>query len=160
MNPTRNDLNSKTRAAVTALLNDALATLIDLQLQAKQAHWNVKGPNFIALHELFDSVVVLVQQLVDITAERVVALGGTAQGSLSAILDCTRLTPYPSNIVSGQEHVSALSDALAAAGKLMRQGIDQAVVLTDAVTADLFTEVARELDKQLWFVESHLQGDS
>ncbi len=82
MNPTRNDLNSKTRAAVTALLNDALATLIDLQLQAKQAHWNVKGPNFIALHELFDSVVVLVQQLVDITAERVVALGGTAQGSL------------------------------------------------------------------------------
>lgn len=160
MNPTRNDLNSKTRAAVTALLNDALATLIDLQLQAKQAHWNVKGPNFIALHELFDSVNSLVQQFVDMTAERVVALGGTAQGSLSAILDSTSLKPYPSNIVSGQQHVSALSDALAAVAKLMRQGIEQAVVLTDAVTADLFTEVARELDKQLWFVESHLQGDS
>ena len=160
MNPTRNDLNSKTRAAVTALLNDALATLIDLQLQAKQAHWNVKGPNFIALHELFDSVNSLVQQFVDMTAERVVALGGTAQGSLSAILDSTSLKPYPSNIVSGQQHVSALSDALATVAKLMRQGIEQAVVLMDAVTADLFTEVARELDKQLWFVESHLQGDS
>lgn len=158
MHPTKNDLSPNKRADIAKLLNDALVNLIDLQLQAKQAHWNVKGPIFIALHELFDSVADVARGFVDITAERIVALGGQADGTIVAIRDRTSLPPYPLDIVNGRDHVEALSTAIATVGKSARQGIDKATEFGDADTADLFTEVSRELDKQLWFVESHLQG--
>ncbi|HZZ71887.1 MAG TPA: DNA starvation/stationary phase protection protein Dps [Pirellulales bacterium] len=159
MNPTKNDLSEKTRAAVGELLNGRLADLIDLQLQTKQAHWNVKGPSFIALHELFDKVSEDVEDLVDDVAERVVALGGTAEGTLAAVAKHTQLPPYPLQLTAGRDHVEALSNALATVGKAIRAAIDRANELGDADTADLFTGASRELDKNLWFVEAHLQGE-
>lgn len=159
MHPTKNDLPADKRSQVVQLLNDRLADLIDLQLQTKQAHWNVKGPHFIALHELFDSVSGLVLGFIDEVAERAVALGGTAEGGLPAVGKRTKLSPYPVSAVNGREHVEALSTALAAAGKLARAAIDQSDQLGDADTADLFTGISRELDKQLWFVEAHLQAE-
>jgi starvation-inducible DNA-binding protein len=159
MNPTKNDLPAEKRAALSQLLNDRLADLIDLQLQAKQAHWNVKGPNFIALHELFDSVNEAIAEFVDTTAERIVALGGIAEGTLSAVSGRTKLAPYSLKITAGRDHVEALSSALSTVGKAVRAAIDQADELGDADTADLFTGVSRELDKKLWFVEAHLQGE-
>jgi starvation-inducible DNA-binding protein len=159
MNPTKNDLPADQRAAAVELLNELLADLIDLQLQAKQAHWNVKGPNFIALHELFDSVAEEVEEFVDSVAERSVALGGRAAGTIHAVAKASRLAAYPLEIVSGRDHVDALSTALATVGGAARNSIDRANEIGDADTADLFTEVSRGLDKKLWFVESHLQGD-
>jgi starvation-inducible DNA-binding protein len=157
MNPTKNDLSAKKRAAVAELLNERLADLLDLQLQAKQAHWNVKGPQFIALHELFDSVAEELEDYVDDTAERIVALGGRAEGTVQALAKRSKLTAYPLDITDGRDHVEALSTALATAGKAVRAAIDQANEFGDADTADLFTGVSRGLDKKLWFVEAHLQ---
>ena len=124
MNPTKNDLNSKTRVAVTALLNHSLAALIDLQLQAKQAHWNVKGPNFISLHELFDSVAADAGAFADSVAERIVALGGQAAGTIHAVGRHTALPAYALEIVAGQDHVGALSTSMAVVGKAVRGAID------------------------------------
>jgi len=159
MHPTKNDLPVSVRTEVVALLNARLADLIDLQLQTKQAHWNVKGPNFIALHELFDSVAAEVTDFVDTVAERIMALGGTADGTLASVAKRTTLAAYSTTITSGRDHVDALSTAMAAAGKAIRAAIDTATNAGDADTADLFTGISRELDKKLWFVESHLQGD-
>lgn len=159
MHKTKIDIPESKRTQIVQLLGDRLADVIDLQLQSKQAHWNVKGPNFIALHELFDSVAGEISDFADTIAERIVTLGGTADGTLAGIAKRTSLPAYPVEIVAGRDHVEALSTALATFGKLVRQAIDKATELGDADTADLFTGVSRETDKKLWFVEAHLQSD-
>jgi starvation-inducible DNA-binding protein len=153
---TQNDLSNKTRTAVVELLNARLADAIDLGAQCKQAHWNVKGPNFIALHELFDKVAESVEDHIDELAERITALGGTAYGTIASAAKNTSLKPYPENIYDGEAHLKALSGALAEFGKKVRKGIDKSGSLGDADTADLFTGISREVDKYLWFLEAHL----
>lgn len=156
---TKNDLAEATRAQVIELLNARLADCIDLQTQVKHAHWNVKGPNFISLHELFDKVNEEVEEYVDEIAERAVQLGGVAQGTARTVARQSTLTEYPASAVDGRSHVEALSSALAAFGKTARKAIDQSDELGDADTADIFTEVSRGIDKWLWFVEAHLQAE-
>ena len=155
---TRNDLPANTRTKVIELLNARLADAIDLGAQTKHAHWNVKGPNFIALHELFDKVAESVEEHVDTLAERVTALGGTARGTLTTVARSTSLRPYPEDISEGLAHVDALSAALADFGAKVRTGIDAAARLGDADTADLFTGISRDSDKYLWFLEAHLHA--
>lgn len=157
MSKTKNDLPVKARVKLAVLLNQRLADAIDLQLQAKQAHWNVKGPQFIALHELFDQVAESAEEAIDLIAERAVQLGGTAEGTIEVVTKRSSLRTYPVHITSGADHVEALSDALAAFGKVIRRAIQQSADLGDADTSDLFTGISREADKQLWFVEAHLQ---
>jgi starvation-inducible DNA-binding protein len=159
MYPTRNDLAESIRAAMVQLLNRRLADAIDLQLQSKQAHWNVRGPHFYSLHKLFDEVVEQAAEFGDEIAERVAALGGVAEGTLGAVAPRTSLPAYSLSIRDGRDHVEALSNALAAFGKQVRAGIDEADAAGDADTADLFTQVSRETDKLLWFVEAHLQAE-
>jgi starvation-inducible DNA-binding protein len=156
---TKNDLAEAGRTKVITLLNARLADAIDLQTQMKQAHWNVKGPNFIALHELFDKITEDVEDYVDLIAERAVQLGGVALGTARSIVTRSALREYPLDIVGGRDHVEAVSTALAAFGKSARQAIDASNELRDADTADLFTEVSRGVDKWLWFVEAHLHAD-
>jgi starvation-inducible DNA-binding protein len=157
---TRNDLAASTRATVVGLLNARLADTIDLMLQAKQAHWNVKGPDFIQLHELFDGVYTAAAAAMDELAERAVQLGGQAQGTVQTVAGATSVRPYPAGLAAGVDHVAAIADSLAAVGKATRAAIDDSDEAGDADTADLFTEISRELDKQLWFVEAHLQARS
>ncbi len=157
---TKNDLPEQVRSDVIEILSDRLADAIDLQLQGKQAHWNVKGPGFIALHELFDKVVEQVEACVDLLAERIVQLGGIAQGTARVVADRTELDEYPSTIAAGTDHVRALATALSAFGARVRRAIDRAQELGDADTADIFTEVSRGTDKLLWFVEAHGQANS
>jgi starvation-inducible DNA-binding protein len=159
MHSTRIDLAAKTRAKMIALLNARLADALDLQLQAKQAHWNVKGPSFIALHELFDKVASDVAGHADEMAERITALGGIAEGTLQAIAGRSRLDPYPLEIADGRAHLDALAAALARFGKAARKAIGEAAKAGDADTSDLFTGISREADKNLWLVEAHLQAD-
>jgi starvation-inducible DNA-binding protein len=156
--PTKNDLPEATRVEVISLLNEKLAACIDLQLQCKQAHWNVKGPTFIALHELFDKVDEDVESYSDLLAERVVQLGGIAEGTVGIVASRSTLADYPLAIRTGAEHVSALSDALAQFGRMARVGIEEMNELEDAGSADILTEVSRGVDKWLWFVEAHQQG--
>ena len=141
---------------MVAILNARLADSIDLMHQAKQAHWNVKGSGFIALHKLFDEVVDTAEESMDLLAEPVVQLGGTAEGTIQVAVKRTGLQEYPLHIVNEREHVEALSSALAAYGKSARRAIDQTDELGDKDTADIFTEISRGVDKYLWFVEAHL----
>jgi starvation-inducible DNA-binding protein len=159
MHSTRIDLSAKTRTRVSALLNARLADAIDLQLQAKQAHWNVKGPSFIALHELFDTLADELDGHVDEMAERITALGGIAEGTLQAVASRTRLDAYPLEIADGRAHLDALAAAYTRAAKAVRKAIDEAAKAGDADTSDLFTGVSRGLDKGLWLLEAHLQAD-
>jgi starvation-inducible DNA-binding protein len=158
LHETKNDLPEKSRARLVELLNSRLADALDLQMQAKQAHWNVKGPQFIALHELFDKVAETAEEAIDEIAERAVILGGTALGTVQVVSRETGLKPYPTDIVKGSDHVEALSSALAAFGKNVRSAIAISAELGDADTSDLFTGVSRDVDKQLWFVEAHQQS--
>src|SRR5437867_3821796 len=155
---TLNDLPESARAQVIDLLNERLADAIDLQTQMKQAHWNMKGPQFIALHKLFDEINEAVEEYVDLLAERVVQLGGVAEGTVGVVAERSTLVDYPLGLSSGAEHVAALSDALAAFGRTARVGIEEMNELEDAGSADILTEISRGVDKWLWFVEAHQQG--
>lgn len=157
MPATRNDLPDNTRKAMTDLLNARLADTLDLKLAVKQAHWNVKGPDFIALHELFDQIAARVDLQADDIAERAVALGGVAHGTAQNVAKKSTLEPYPDNLTGGKPHLVALADRIAALGKLSRAAIEQADEAGDKDTADLFTGQSRSLDKDLWFIEAHLQ---
>ncbi|MGH7509123.1 MAG: DNA starvation/stationary phase protection protein Dps [Gemmatimonadales bacterium] len=156
---TKNDLPAATRAELADLLNRRLADCIDLQTQTKQAHWNVKGPSFIALHKLFDDINEEVEEYVDLLAERVVQLGGIAEGTARMVAGRSTLREYPAMLTGGEDHVDALSSALAAFGSVTRKAIDQADELEDADTMDILTEISRGVDKWLWFVEAHMQGE-
>lgn len=156
---TKNDLAEAVRVKAITLLNARLADSIDLQTQTKQAHWNVKGPSFIALHKLFDEINSDVEDYVDEIAERVVQLGGVAEGTARIVAKGSTLPEYPASLTDGLSHVDALSTALAAFGKSVRQAIEDANTFGDLDTADLFTEVSRGIDKWLWFVEAHLQAE-
>ena len=158
MHETKNDLNKETREKMIGLLNERLADSIDLKSQAKQAHWNVKGMSFIALHELFDQVATEVETFTDTIAERATILGGTAEGTVRVAAEKSTLSQYPMEITDGRDHVDALSTALAEFGKKVRANIDEADDAGDMNTADLFTEVSRGIDKLLWFVEAHIQS--
>ena len=158
MYPTKNNLPEKVRIQVTTLLQSRLVDSIDLSLQAKQAHWNVKGPSFIALHELFDKVAEAAEGYSDLIAERIVQLGGIAVGTLGPVDQKSSLPVYPVTISSGKEHVASLSHALASYGESVRGTIQKAGEVEDADTADILTEVSRNVDKQLWFVEAHGQS--
>jgi starvation-inducible DNA-binding protein len=158
LHSTKNDLGEKTRREMVELLNQQLADVLDLGLQAKQAHWNVKGPHFIALHELFDKVAEELEGFTDEIAERAVALGGVAQGTIQVISKNSRLTAYPLDAAAGKAHIAALSGALSQFGKSTRAAIDTATKGGDADTADLFTGISRECDKLLWMIEAHVQA--
>ena len=155
---TENDISAANRLELNALLNQRLASAVDLQCQMKQAHWNVKGPSFIALHELFDQVDEAVEGYVDQIAERIVQLGGIAEGTVRVAAARSQLDEYPLTIAEGVAHIDAVTGALSTFGQEARLTIDEVNALDDADTADLFTEVSRGLDKWLWFVEAHAQA--
>ncbi len=158
LHPTRIDLPETVRRKLVDLLNQNLADAVDLGLQTKQAHWNVKGPHFIALHELFDQLAEELEEFSDDIAERAVALGGVALGTSQAIAKQSRLTAYPTCLAAGTAHLEAMANALAQFGKSVRSAIDRATNLGDAATADLFTGISRGVDKTLWLVEAHAQA--
>ena len=152
----RIDLSVDIRTQVTNLLNATLATTIDLKTQTKQAHWNVKGSNFIQLHELFDTMAGELEDYVDMVAERVTALAGTAYGTARVASSNSVIDEYPLDAVKGEDHLTALADRYAVYGAHLREAIDKADSLGDADTSDLYTEISRAIDKTLWFLEAHL----
>jgi starvation-inducible DNA-binding protein len=158
MYQTLNDISLKRRVELNMLMNQRLADAVDLQLQMKQAHWNVKGPHFAGLHKLFDKIHEAVESYVDLIAERIVQLGGIAEGTARIAAKRSRIEEYPLSIADGSAHVGAVSKALSTFGHDIRNTIEEADNLEDAATADLFTDVSREIDKWLWMVEAHSQA--
>ncbi len=156
---TKNTIPEKIRIQMSAILQDRLADSIDLVIQAKQAHWNVKGPDFIALHELFDKIAEEAEEYPDLIAERIAQFGGVAEGTIRVASSRTSLPEYPLTITTGKQHIESLSYALATYGELVRTAINQASELNDPATADIFTQVSRSVDKNLWFIEAHNQTE-
>jgi len=154
------DISAKRKVELNALMNRRLASAIDLQAQMKQAHWNVKGPSFIALHGLFDQVATAVAGYVDLIAERIVQLGGIAAGTVRVAAEHSRLEEYPLTIADGMAHVAAVAKALSNFGMEARSMIAEVTILDDADTADIFTEISRGIDKWLWMVEAHAQAST
>ncbi|MCA0277312.1 MAG: DNA starvation/stationary phase protection protein Dps [Proteobacteria bacterium] len=155
--PTRNDLKSNAKKVSIELLNARLADAIDLALLTKQAHWNIKGPQFIAVHEMIDGFRTELDGHVDTIAERAVQLGGTALGTSQVVAEASKLKPYPTDIYKTKDHLAALIDRYADAAHSARAAIDEAGEAGDADTADIFTAYSRALDKSLWFLEAHTQ---
>ncbi len=153
---TRIDIAEDIRVKVINILNQTLAATLDLKTQAKQAHWNVKGTDFYQLHELFDEMAGELEEYVDMVAERVTALGGTALGTARIAAAESILPEYPLDAVDGIEHITALADRYGVYGKHVREAIDTTDELGDADTADMYTEISRTIDKRLWFLEAHL----
>ena len=154
---TKNDIPEKDRIALISLLNKTLASTSDLYGQLKQAHWNVKGMSFIALHKLFDEIAEEVEDQVDTIAERITSLGGTALGTLQQAVEHTELRSYPIDIFSEKEHLEHLSHNIAILAEIARTNIKKAEQLNDYGTSDLYIDLVRLLDKNLWFLEAHLQ---
>ena len=153
--PTNNHLASNIKIVSTGLLNMLLADSIDLALVTKQAHWNLKGPNFIALHEMLDGFRSEIDGHVDAMAERILQLGGTAHGTSQNIASSTRLAPYPTDITTSADHLAALIDRYATVSDSVRNGIDEVANAGDANTSDILTGYSRVLEKSLWLLEAH-----
>jgi starvation-inducible DNA-binding protein len=153
-NPTGNSVPPKSREASVALLNQALADLGDLYSQTKQAHWNVRGKNFYSHHLLFDSVAETAEAHWDDVAERAIQLGGYARGTSRMTAKATSLPEWPEDLDIEADFVKALTERFKLVANSIRAGIDAAGKLGDADTADLFTEISRELDKSLWMLEA------
>lgn len=158
VHPNSNTLPANIKEKMISLLQARLADAIDLHYQAKQAHWNVKGPSFISLHELFDKVSEQADEHGDLIAERLVMLGGQAYGTIRSAAGRTTLKEYPLDLTLDLDHVREMARALSEFGKCVREAIDTASDAKDADTADLFTEISRDTDKNLWFVEAHIQA--
>jgi starvation-inducible DNA-binding protein len=154
---TRNDLISNAKTVSIGVLNARLADAIDLALLTKQAHWNIKGPRFIALHEMIDGFRTEIDTHVDTVAERVVQLGGTALGTSQVVASASTVAPYPTDIHTSKDHLAALIERYAKVASAVRGAIDETGGAGDANTADLLTAFSRALDKALWFLEAHVQ---
>jgi starvation-inducible DNA-binding protein len=151
------DLELEARQQMIQVLNAQLADTFDMFSLSKQAHWNVKGPQFFQLHELFDLIAEGLMPYIDMIAERVTALGGMAMGTVRMAADASRLEAYPTDVIGSMETVRVVADRLADLAASTRKAADQAEEVQDMDTNDLFIEVSRDLDKWLWFLEAHLQ---
>ncbi|WP_102961220.1 DNA starvation/stationary phase protection protein Dps [Mangrovicella endophytica] len=158
LHSTKNPQTENLRTAMVELLQKHLGTAVDITYQTKQAHWNVKGMNFIAVHKLFDELHEKTEAYVDDIAERLTAMGGQAHGTVHAAVENSVLEPYPLDLVKSEDHLRRLADSYAKWSEAVKAGIDEAEEAGDALTADLLTQVGRDLDISLYFLESHFQG--
>ena len=158
MHKTMNPISENIRGAMVELLQAHLGTAIDITYQTKQAHWNVKGMNFIAVHELFDELHDLTENYVDEIAERLTAMGGQAHGTVQSAVQNSILDAYPIDLVKSEDHLRRLTESYAKWSAAVAKGIDEASEAGDPFTEDLLTGIGRELDKSIYFMESHFQS--
>lgn len=158
LHPTSIDIAEDVREISIEHLQQSVSDLLDLYSHFKQAHWNIKGPNFIGLHELFDTIAAEIIDHIDTVAERIAQLGGQVRGTVKSSGSDSQLPDYPLDAVKEKDHLKALVASVATAAKAAREAIDKTDEAGDADTADIFTAVSRSLDMRLWFLEAHLQG--
>lgn len=152
------DLNQDARTDLVALLNANLVNTINLTLAVKQAHWNLKGPGFIGVHELLDEVADRLRDSADLMAERAVILGGHAKGTVEVVAEKSTLDAYPLEMSAIGEHIEHLKARFMELGGAVRQAAEVAGEAGDEDTADLFTEVSRTLDKDAWFIGANAKA--
>ncbi len=158
MHKTMNPISENIRGSMVELLQTHLATAVDITYQTKQAHWNVKGMNFIAVHELFDDLHEETEEYVDTIAERLTAIGGQAHGTVQAASENSLLDPYPLDLVKSEDHLKRLTESYSKWSAAIAEGIEEASEAGDPLTEDLLTAIGRGLDKGIYFMESHFQA--
>lgn len=154
---TANFLPAQVRSTSVDVCNQVLADAVVVHAQLKGAHWNVRGPDFYQLHELFDDLAESLEPHADEIAERVTALGGVARGSVRQAAQSSTLPPLPEQAVDGRQLLRHVAQALAAFDATLYQGMETVEQTGDLDTVDLLNEVSRDVSKSLWFVEAHLQ---
>lgn len=145
-------LDGQARKKSIDVLNGCVAETIALRLAVKQAHWNLKGPGFIGVHEMLDAVSARLGESTDTMAERAVVLGGSAHGTLEAVAETTKMAAYPVEEQDINDHIKALKDRFLSVGEIVRKGIDATGDAGDEGTADVLTEVSRAIDQDAWFI--------
>ena len=158
MHKTMNPISENIRGSMVELLQTHLATAVDITYQTKQAHWNVKGMNFIAVHELFDDLHEETEEYVDTIAERLTAIGGQAHGTVQAASENSLLDPYPLDLVKSEDHLKRLTESYSKWSAAVAEGIEEASEAGDPLTEDLLTAIGHGLDKGIYFMESHFQA--
>ena len=158
MHKTMNPISENIRGSMVELLQTHLATAVDITYQTRQAHWNVKGMNFIAVHELFDDLHEETEEYVDTIAERLTAIGGQAHGTVQAASENSLLDPYPLDLVKSEDHLKRLTESYSKWSAAVAEGIEEASEAGDPLTEDLLTAIGRGLDKGIYFMESHFQA--
>ncbi len=157
MHHTRQSIQERERMDLVNMLNQTLASTSDLYAQLKHAHWNIKGPQFIAMHKLFDEIAEEVEGHVDTIAERITALGGTAFGTIQDVVKNTQLRVLPNNVFTLEQLLEHITHNFAILSELARECMDRSEELDDMATNDVYVDLARSLDKNLWFLEAHIQ---
>jgi len=152
------NMDSNTRATTTETLNATLADALDLALLTKQAHWNIRGPLFIAIHEMLDKFRIELDDHIDTIAERIVQLGGTALGTTQVVAATSRLSAYPTEIHQEDDHLTALIARYGALANSVREAVSIVGEAGDANSADILTGFSRAMDKSLWMLDAHLSG--
>ncbi|MBX3013044.1 MAG: DNA starvation/stationary phase protection protein Dps [Caldilineaceae bacterium] len=159
MHETSIEIPTAVREQMIALCNQQLANTADLYSQTKQAHWNVKGVHFEALHVLFDKMADSIQASADTIAERATALGGTALGTVRMAAQASDLPEFPTDVFEGLTVLRIVVERWAQYAASVRAATQQAEEAGDLGTSDLFVGISRTADKMLWFAEAHLQGN-
>lgn len=149
-------LPEETKAQLIDTLNGVLATTSDLRSQVKQAHWNIKGPQFVSRHELFDSLAARLHDYADNIAERAATLGGYAMGTVRQSAEHSKLPEYDLRAVDGKHHIRTLVDRYSDYNRLIRNAVGEAQEHNDPATEDLYTEILRHTELDMWFLESHV----
>jgi starvation-inducible DNA-binding protein len=137
------------------LLQDRLVALLDLQLTLKHVHWNVTGPNFIAVHEMLDPQVIAARAMSDAVAERIATCGGSPKGTPGAVVDTRRWADYDIGRASTTEHLTKLDEVYQGVTDDHRSAVEELADL-DPVSEDLLTGQLGELELFAWFIRSHL----
>ena len=149
-------LPEETKTQLIDALNAVLATTSDLRSQVKQAHWNIKGPQFVSRHELFDSLAARLHDHADAIAERAATLGGYAMGTVRQSAEHSKLPEYDLRAVDGKHHIRTLVDRYSDYNRLIRNAVGEAHDHNDPATEDLYTEILRQTELDMWFLESHV----
>ena len=150
-------LSEDARLKIVDLLNARLADGLDLHSQIKVAHWNVKGPQFAALHPLFESFAVALAAFNDEVAERAVTLGGRAYGTARLVAKSSRLPEYPQETTRDLEHVRLLAERFDRYLEGVRETRGVAEKLGDPDGVDLFTRIVTVFEKNAWFLRASLE---
>ncbi len=150
-------MNPEDGATVAATLQKRLYALNDLHLTLKHVHWNVVGPQFIAVHEMLDPQVEAVRAMADAVAERIATLGASPNGTPGALVRDRTWDDYSVNRAGSIAHLGALDVVYTGVIGDHRKAMEEVGEL-DPVTEDLLTGQSGELELFHWFIRAHLES--
>jgi len=156
MVPTALDMATENRKKLAAILNQTLADMSDLKSHAKQAHWNLRGENFVSYHKLADKVADEADAAADSVAERCAQIGGYVYGLLSHAAKNTTVPAFPEDVNDEEDCMDALLESVSHICGTCRKNIAATQDLSDYATSDMYIDITRAFDKLAWMLNASL----